>query len=162
MGKLNYDAVAKREFVAYPLDETLYTLGEEEIAFFKSQTGIDDEQELKRHILRVQKEAYEVPLRYRGLIQLRSDAFGLTSRCSRTRASGGSHLQGETSSGLYICCSTSLTPTPPSLAGSRSPTTGSTRTSCAWAGRGLERSSSKWLLVASDFSAFFLPVQSRS
>lgn len=60
MGMLNYDAVAKREFVAYPLDKTLYTLGEEEIAFFKSQTGIDDEEELKQHILRLQKEAYEV------------------------------------------------------------------------------------------------------
>ena len=60
MCMLNYDAVAKREFVAYPLDDTLYTLGEEEIAFFKSQTGIDDEEELKRHILRLQKEAYEV------------------------------------------------------------------------------------------------------
>ena len=61
---LCYDMVGKREYVAYPLDETLYTLDEQEAAFFKSQTGIDDDEELKQHILRSQKEAYEVRLCY--------------------------------------------------------------------------------------------------
>ncbi|KAH9840205.1 uncharacterized protein C8Q71DRAFT_703050 [Rhodofomes roseus] len=42
------------------LDESLYSLDEEESAFFKSQTGIEDDEALKSHILRVQKEAYEV------------------------------------------------------------------------------------------------------
>lgn len=52
--------IGKKEYVAYPLDEALYTLDEEEAAFFKSQTGIDDDEELKQHILRAQKDAYEV------------------------------------------------------------------------------------------------------
>ena len=43
-----------------PLDESLYALDEDELAFFKSQTGIDDEGELKKHILTIQAKAYEV------------------------------------------------------------------------------------------------------
>ena len=43
-----------------PLDESLYALSEEERTFFKQQTGISDDDELKAHILRVQAEAYEV------------------------------------------------------------------------------------------------------
>ena len=42
------------------LDESLYSLTEEERTFFKQQTGIPDDDELKAHILRVQAEAYEV------------------------------------------------------------------------------------------------------
>ena len=42
------------------LDESLYDLTEEERAFFKQQTGILDDNELKVHILRLQAEAYEV------------------------------------------------------------------------------------------------------
>lgn len=47
-----------------PLDESLYKLDEEGFAFMKTQTGIDDEQELKKHILAVQAEAYEVGFNY--------------------------------------------------------------------------------------------------
>ncbi|KIL67227.1 hypothetical protein M378DRAFT_73824 [Amanita muscaria Koide BX008] len=43
-----------------PLDESLYSLDEDELAFFKSETGINDEGELKKHILTVQARAYEV------------------------------------------------------------------------------------------------------
>ena len=43
-----------------PLDESLYVLPEEERTFFKQQTGISDDDELKAHILRVQAEAYKV------------------------------------------------------------------------------------------------------
>ena len=43
-----------------PLDENLYALPEEGRTFFKQQTGIPDDDELKAHILRVQAEAYKV------------------------------------------------------------------------------------------------------
>ena len=42
------------------LDPSLYRLGDEEAAFFKESTGIQDNEELKQHILQVQKEAYAV------------------------------------------------------------------------------------------------------
>ncbi|KAI0275321.1 hypothetical protein BC834DRAFT_852251 [Gloeopeniophorella convolvens] len=43
------------------LDERYYDiLGEEELAFFKVQTGIQDEVELKAHLLQMQAEAYAV------------------------------------------------------------------------------------------------------
>ena len=60
-------AAAKREEIAKiaesdKLDEALYNLKENEIKFFKSQTGIQDEDELKAHVLSAQKEAYEVSM----------------------------------------------------------------------------------------------------
>jgi hypothetical protein len=42
------------------LDERLYDLTDEERSFFKHQTGIQDDDELKAHILQVQAEAYKV------------------------------------------------------------------------------------------------------
>lgn len=42
------------------LDPSLYKLGDEEAAFFKQSTGIQDSEKLKQHILQVQKEAYAV------------------------------------------------------------------------------------------------------
>ncbi|KAI0639005.1 hypothetical protein C8Q77DRAFT_23448 [Trametes polyzona] len=44
----------------YPIDESLYSLGEDELAFMKKQTGIEDEEELRKHIISVTKEAYAV------------------------------------------------------------------------------------------------------
>jgi hypothetical protein len=44
----------------FPLDDSLYCLDPEETAFFKRQTGIQDEAALKTHIIDVQKEAYKV------------------------------------------------------------------------------------------------------
>ena len=43
-----------------PLDENLYKLDEDEFAFLSSQTGIQDPEELKKHVLSVQKEIYAV------------------------------------------------------------------------------------------------------
>jgi hypothetical protein len=44
------------------LDERLYDLTDEERSFFKQQTGIQDDDELKAHIVQVQAEAYKVNL----------------------------------------------------------------------------------------------------
>ncbi|KAI0053446.1 hypothetical protein FA95DRAFT_1481572 [Auriscalpium vulgare] len=43
-----------------PLDESFYGLDAEESAFFKSQTGIQDDNELKNHLLEIQAAAYAV------------------------------------------------------------------------------------------------------
>lgn len=42
------------------LDERLYDLTEEERTFFKQQTGIQGDDELRAHLFQVQAEAYEV------------------------------------------------------------------------------------------------------
>jgi len=42
------------------LDSTLLGLNPEEEAFFKSETGIQDTEELKKHIIQVQDDAYKV------------------------------------------------------------------------------------------------------
>lgn len=42
------------------LDEEYYSLKPEEASFFKTYTGIEDDQELKKHIIRVQTDAYAV------------------------------------------------------------------------------------------------------
>ncbi|KAF8488519.1 hypothetical protein JB92DRAFT_3090780 [Gautieria morchelliformis] len=47
-------------YPAVPLDPPTYHLDEDQLAFFKSQTGIQDEHELRNHILEVQAEAYAV------------------------------------------------------------------------------------------------------
>jgi hypothetical protein len=41
------------------VDTSLYSLSSEEAAFFKAQTNIDDDEDLKRHILEVQAKAYK-------------------------------------------------------------------------------------------------------
>lgn len=41
------------------LDPNLLNLNEEEAEFFKSQTGIQNNEELRNHIIEVQKKAYE-------------------------------------------------------------------------------------------------------
>lgn len=46
--------------VTRQLDPTLYELAEDETAFFKAQTGIQDDAALKNHILTIQEEAYKV------------------------------------------------------------------------------------------------------
>ena len=45
-----------------PLNPNLYDLPQnpDALAFFKQQTGIKDEEELKKHILHVQEKAYSV------------------------------------------------------------------------------------------------------
>ncbi|EIW87294.1 hypothetical protein CONPUDRAFT_116479 [Coniophora puteana RWD-64-598 SS2] len=43
-----------------PPDDDRYQIGDEEAAFYKAQTGIHDDRELKEHIIRVQRKAYKV------------------------------------------------------------------------------------------------------
>ena len=49
-----------QDFHQEPLDERLYDLTNEESRFFKQKTGIQDDDELKAHILELQAEAYKV------------------------------------------------------------------------------------------------------
>jgi hypothetical protein len=44
----------------HALDERFFLLTDEERTFFKQQTGIQDDEGLKAHILEVQAEAYKV------------------------------------------------------------------------------------------------------
>ena len=47
--------------IAYKaLDERLYDLSDEERSFLKEQPGIQDDDELKEHVIQVQTEAYKV------------------------------------------------------------------------------------------------------
>ncbi|KAK0192578.1 hypothetical protein F5146DRAFT_1120396 [Armillaria mellea] len=46
--------------MSIPLKPELYGLSEDEAVFFKSQTGIEGDEELKNHILTVQAEAYKI------------------------------------------------------------------------------------------------------
>lgn len=43
-----------------PLDEKYYNLDEDEKNFFKVETGISDDDELKKHIITVQTKAFSV------------------------------------------------------------------------------------------------------
>jgi len=45
---------------AFHLDDTLLELNPEEEAFFKSETGIQDTDELKKHIIEVREDAFKV------------------------------------------------------------------------------------------------------
>ena len=45
-----------------PLDETLYSLDEDEIELLKSKTGITDDDELRKHVMKVQADIYAVRL----------------------------------------------------------------------------------------------------
>ena len=44
----------------WPLDPSLFNPTDGEISFFREQTGIQDPEELKKHIIGVQEEAYAV------------------------------------------------------------------------------------------------------
>jgi len=46
--------------IAIPLDPKIYTLAEDELEFYRKETGIQDADEIKEHILQVQAEAYAV------------------------------------------------------------------------------------------------------
>ncbi|KAK0459031.1 uncharacterized protein EV420DRAFT_1541956 [Desarmillaria tabescens] len=48
------------DIITPQLDPKFYTLAENEAAFFKAQTGIEDEATLKNHIFTIQEEAYKV------------------------------------------------------------------------------------------------------
>lgn len=44
------------------LDENLYALDESEIQLLKSKTGITDDEELRKHVLKVQADIYAVSI----------------------------------------------------------------------------------------------------
>ena len=56
----NQADVPKPSVGILPLDETLYNIDDQAVEFMRAQTGIQDAEELKRHILAVQAEAYTV------------------------------------------------------------------------------------------------------
>ena len=45
-----------------PLDNILYSLDPDGLAFFQKHTGIQDERKLKDHIIAVQRKAYQVSI----------------------------------------------------------------------------------------------------
>ncbi|KAJ7750474.1 hypothetical protein DFH07DRAFT_888089 [Mycena maculata] len=47
------------EYTKPPLDENLYKTSDADLAFVKAQSGIQDPDELKKHVLAVQKKAYD-------------------------------------------------------------------------------------------------------
>jgi len=62
---MNTDIETEIRLHTLPLDDTLLGLNPEEEAFFKSETGIQDTEELRKHIIRVQEDAYKVIRRSR-------------------------------------------------------------------------------------------------
>jgi hypothetical protein len=50
-------------FLLRPVNPDDYALGTDELAFFKQETGIKDDADLKEHILAVLVEGYEVRTR---------------------------------------------------------------------------------------------------
>jgi hypothetical protein len=57
---MDINAETRTRPLTLDLDETLLELDPEEEAFFKSETGIQDTEELRRHIVEVQEDAYKV------------------------------------------------------------------------------------------------------
>lgn len=55
-----YDMVKPHHVLPDKLDPSLYKLRDDEKAFYQAATGINDDEELKEHIIAVQTEAYEV------------------------------------------------------------------------------------------------------
>ena len=57
---MNTEVDAEKLLRTLHLDSTLLGLNPEEEAFFKSETGIQDTEELKKHIIQVHEDAYKV------------------------------------------------------------------------------------------------------
>jgi len=57
---MNVDGETESRLRTLHLDGTLLELNPEEEAFFKSETGIQDTEELRKHIIEVQEDAYKV------------------------------------------------------------------------------------------------------
>lgn len=55
-------SITKHNPAEVSLDERLYSLQGDELAFFQAQTGIQDEAELKKHIITIQEKAYDVKI----------------------------------------------------------------------------------------------------
>ena len=74
-GALENDPIQNHGYKAWDraLDERFYDPDSEVLAFYKSETGIVDDEELKRHILALQKEAFAVCISYCLSLRLRID-----------------------------------------------------------------------------------------
>ena len=83
--------------IGAPLDDKLYRLDAEEVAFYKGKTGIQDDLALREHIIKVQQDAYQVSLVVHVGLCAEVD-HGTLSRSSRICASVGSPLPSELSS----------------------------------------------------------------
>jgi len=59
---MNIDDGTEARLRTLHLDDTLLELDSQEEAFFKSETGIQDTEELMKHIIEVQQDAYKVSL----------------------------------------------------------------------------------------------------
>jgi len=57
---MNIEVETETRLRTLHLDDTLLGLDPEEEAFFKSETGIQDTEELRKHIIEVQEDAYKV------------------------------------------------------------------------------------------------------
>ena len=54
------DATSQSSHVPLPLEDRLYDLSDDELEFYRKETGMEDADAIKEHILRVQAEAYAV------------------------------------------------------------------------------------------------------
>ena len=61
---MDQDADLKTNLQALPLESDLLVLRPDIEEFFKVEAGIQDTEELKKHIIQVQEEAYKVPHRF--------------------------------------------------------------------------------------------------
>jgi hypothetical protein len=87
------------------LDESLYDPDSEALAFFKKETGIDDDDALKQHVLNVQQEAFSVSCLFFFLHQLYciarlADAKGAWDRFIIIRVYGYLSLRGSSWRGI--------------------------------------------------------------
>ena len=57
---MSNDVETEKRLRTLHLDGTLLVLNPEEEAFFKSETGIQDTEELRKHIIEIQEDAYKV------------------------------------------------------------------------------------------------------
>jgi len=57
---MNHDLETETRLRTLPLDDALLELHPKEEVFFKSETGIQDTEELRKHILGIQEDAYKV------------------------------------------------------------------------------------------------------
>ena len=87
-----------------PREENDFKIDEDGLAFMKAQTGIEDEEELKKHILAVQAEAFAVSLAVlltssSVIISIFPESF-IPSRSTRIGVSGDSASFSESFLGL--------------------------------------------------------------
>lgn len=65
---MTLDGETKAHLKTIRLDGTFLELSPREEAFFKAETGIQDTEELRKHIIEVQEEAYKVSSRLQAKI----------------------------------------------------------------------------------------------